>query len=112
MQATVIYTGRGSVSFPFNIPCKDLDQKDEFADMVWDALNNPESHALQSLKVRSMSIGDLILFPDATFYVAVNYGWRSLGREEAIEWQKTINSAITDPSKREWAIKEDFAKNI
>lgn len=95
MRATIIYVGTKSIAFDFNIPCKDETKKEKFAEMVFDALNNPSSPVREQLGVRSFSVGDLILFPDGVYYICGHYGWKQLNREQAMRYQKRINESTT-----------------
>lgn len=110
MRATIIYVGINSIAFDFNIPCKDETEKEKFAEMVFDALNNPSSPVRENLGVRSFSVGDLILFPDGVYYICGHYGWKELNREQVIRYQKRINESETYRGHAK--IKEGFIASL
>jgi len=88
MNATIIYTGQFGLSFNFNIGCADSFSKEEklaFAERAFEGLN---VGVQDDLNVRSMSVGDLILFNDGDYFVCLPTGWASIDRKEAIEFQK------------------------
>ncbi len=88
MNATIIYTGQFGISFDFNIGCADgfsIEEKVAFAERAFHGLN---VGVQDDLKVRSMSVGDLILFNDGDYLVCLLNGWASIGREKAIDFQK------------------------
>lgn len=77
--------------------------------MVFEAFNHPESNLCEQYGVRSFSVGDMILFSDGVYYICANYGWKTLDRAKAIEYQKFIRESMLK-GKGEWAAKDDFLK--
>lgn len=88
MNATIIYTGQFGLSFNFHAGSADsfsIEEKVAFAERAFHSLNIGMQ---DRLKVRSMSVGDLILFEDGDYLVCLPSGWASIGREKAIDFQK------------------------
>ena len=94
MNATIIYTGQFGISFNFHVGCADsssIEEKVAFAQRAFHSLNIGMQ---DRLKVRSMSVGDLVLFEDGDYLVCLPTGWASIGRDKAIDFQKVCRRSL------------------